>query len=149
MSAVVQVRYSASWIGWHAADWYASPNPGAPIYEELRSITRKLFGPAEPIREALQPLADHIRFAALYGSVAKGGDTADSDIDLLVVADDALTLETLYRQLEPVESTLGRRIEPTLYTLAEYRNRKDKGSPFLQRVLGGELIVLMGEIDIA
>ena len=34
--------------------------------------------------------------AFIYGSVAKGTDRADSDIDLMVVADD-LTLEELYR----------------------------------------------------
>ena len=124
-------------------------NPEAPIYGELRGIARKLLGPAEPIREALQPLAEHIRLAAIYGSVAKGNDTAESDIDLLVVGDDELTLESLYRLLEPVETRLERRIEPTLYTTAEYRRRREAGHPFLQRVLDGERIVLMGEIDAA
>ena len=124
-------------------------NPEAPIYGELRGIARKLLGPAEPIREALQPLAEHIRLAAIYGSVAKGNDTAESDIDLLVVGDDELTLESLYRLLEPVETLLERRIEPTLYTAAEYRRRREAGHPFLQRVLDGERIVLMGEIDAA
>ncbi len=124
-------------------------NPEAPIYEELRGIARKLLGPAEPIREALQPLAEHIRLAAIYGSVAKGNDTAESDIDLLVVTDQELTLESLYRLLEPVESTLGRRIEPTLYSSDEYRKRKEMENPFLMQVLNGQLIVLMGDTDAA
>ncbi|MBA3563947.1 MAG: nucleotidyltransferase domain-containing protein [Gammaproteobacteria bacterium] len=40
-----------------------------------------------PLRAALGPLADHIRAAFVYGSVAKSTDQAASDIDLMVIAD--------------------------------------------------------------
>jgi predicted nucleotidyltransferase len=36
----------------------------------------------------LGPYSDKIRAAFVYGSVAKGSDTARSDIDLMVIGDD-------------------------------------------------------------
>jgi len=121
-------------------------NPDCPVFEELCALVRKTVAMVEPIREALAPLAKKIERALIYGSVVKGTDTASSDIDLLVVADD-LTLEALYSALAPVEANLDRKISPTLYTRKEYDDRRAAGNPFLTRVLEGEHLVLMGSAD--
>ena len=121
-------------------------NAAAPIFEELRGIVVKTIGPADVLRTALAPLAEHIRLALLFGSVAKGSDSAKSDIDVLIVAD-TLTLERVYAALAPAEKRLGRPVNPTLYDEAEFRSRLDKGNPFLGKVLRGEHIVLMGDKD--
>lgn len=107
-------------------------NPKAPIFKELRSIVTKTLGPAEILRAALVPLGDAVRLALVYGSVAKGNDTAHSDIDLLIVSD-TLALEQIYAALLPVEQQLGRRVSPTLYTVADFRRRQSKGNAFLTR----------------
>lgn len=88
-------------------------NPTSPIYQELIGIVRKTVALVEPIRQALEPFVDRITLAILYDSVAQGRDTADSDIDLLVVAD-GMMLEDLYAALIFVESSLARKISPTL-----------------------------------
>lgn len=121
-------------------------NPAAPIFEELRGIVTKTLGPAEVLRAALVPLGDTVRLALVYGSVAKGSDTAHSDIDLLVVSD-ALTLEQVYEVLTPVEQQLGRRVSPTLYSVAEFRRRRAGSNPFLTKVLAGETIRLTEDHD--
>ena len=41
-----------------------------------------------PLEEALAPFRDRIQVAFVYGSIAKGTDTAQSDIDLMVISDD-------------------------------------------------------------
>ncbi len=123
-------------------------NPDSPVFTELCSLVRKTLGMGETIREALEPLAGKIRFAAIYGSVAKGTDTAGSDIDLLVVAEDMM-LEELYSVLLPVEQELERRINPTLYTPHEFMERKASGHPFVSRLLSGAHEVLMGGEDAA
>ncbi|MGK7296279.1 MAG: nucleotidyltransferase domain-containing protein [Candidatus Wenzhouxiangella sp. M2_3B_020] len=120
-------------------------NPASPVHEELCGIARKLFGPAEVVRKALESLRDRIELALVYGSVAKGTDRADSDIDVLIVSDELL-LEDVYSVLEDAEQAVGRKVNPTLYTVEEFRRRRDEGSPFLADVLAGEFIVLMGEI---
>ena len=109
-------------------------NPDAPIHDELVSIVRKTFGLAEPLREALAPLSDRIHAAFLYGSIAKGSDTASSDIDLMVIADDLAYAEIMLA-LHPVAERLGRPINPTVYARDELRSRLDAGNSFVGRVL--------------
>lgn len=121
-------------------------NRAAPIFEELRSILTKTVGLADPLRAALRPLARRVELALVYGSVASGSDRAQSDIDLLIVADQ-LTLEQLFRRLKTVEKKLGRTIHPTLYTREEFARRRSGGNAFVQKVLGGNYILLMGNID--
>ena len=121
-------------------------NPDSPVFEELRGLVLKTVAMAEPIRQALEPLAHRIALALVYGSVAKGTDTAASDIDLLVVSDQVM-LEDIYSALAPVETKLHRKFAPTLYTTREFAERKAVGSAFLTRVLADEHLVLIGTED--
>ena len=120
-------------------------NPASPLFAALHEIALKTTGLAEPLRTALHPLAKRILVASVYGSVAAGTDTASSDIDLLVVADN-VSLEEVYAALETTEQQLARRISVTLYSAEEFRRRKEKGNPFLIKVLAGALIPLLGDI---
>ena len=65
----------------HQKHYQANHKP--PLFEELRSIIEKTVGLQEPIRAALQPLANKISLAFIYDSIAKRSDTAASDTDLL------------------------------------------------------------------
>ena len=121
-------------------------NPDSPVFAELRGLVLKTVAMVEPIRQALEPLANQIALAVIYGSVAKGADTAASDIDLLIVADQ-LTLEDVYSALAPVEKDLDRKISPALYTSKEFADRKAAGNAFLTGVLAGEHLVLIGTED--
>lgn len=121
-------------------------NPDAPIFAELCGIATKLLGPADALRQALAPLADEIALALLYGSVAKGSDTATSDFDVLIVSD-TLTLEAAYAAFAPAEKTLGRPVSPTLYTRAEFARRLAQRNPFLRKLLDGPTITLVGDQD--
>jgi len=121
-------------------------NRAAPIFEELRSLVTKTVGLVDPLREALQPLAKQIRLALVYGSIAKGTDTARSDIDLMIITDD-LPMERIFAALAPVEKLLGRPINPTLLTPKEFLDRRRSGQAFLTKVLAGDHIVLLGSED--
>ena len=120
-------------------------NPESPIHAELVALIRKTVGLVEPLRGALAASPEAIDLALVYGSVAKGGATAASDIDLLLVSD-TLTLESAYGMLADVESALGRPINPTLYTNAEFEKRLRDGNPFLHKVLSGDTILLQGRL---
>lgn len=121
-------------------------NRDSPVFTELRGLVLKTVAMVDPIRHALEQLANQIALALVYGSVAKGTDTAASDIDLLVVADQ-LTLEEIYSALAPAEKQLHRKISPTLYTSKEFADRKAARNAFLTRVLAGEHMVLIGIED--
>ena len=118
-------------------------NAEAPIHAELVGIIRKTIGPAEPLREALAPLAGDITAAFVYGSVAKRSDTVGSDIDLMVLSD-SLTYADVVGALHPVIEQLGRDINPTLYSRAELAKRINQGNAFVTRVLGQPKLWVMG-----
>lgn len=121
-------------------------NPSSPIFAELTGIIEKIAGVADAVRSALAALGPRIPLAVMYGSIAKGSDTAKSDIDILVVADD-LGLEDLFSALQPVEERLGRRVSPTIYTREEFLRRRRGGNAFLNKLLGGKHVVLTGSED--
>src|ERR1700710_1277790 len=62
-------------------------NRQSPIFAELQSLVIKTVALSEPLRKSLEPYADKIKAAFVYGSVAKGMDTAHSDIDLMAIGD--------------------------------------------------------------
>ena len=125
---------------------YYQANRNSPIFEDLCAIVRKTIGLERVVQSALDPLKDKLSLAAIYGSVANRTDTAESDIDLLLVSDD-LTLEMVYSALQPAEKSLGRRIHPILYKLSEYRHRRSDETGFLAQTLQRPKTVIVGSID--
>jgi predicted nucleotidyltransferase len=121
-------------------------NADSPVFDALRTIVLRTSGFVEPLRSALAPLANRIRFATLYGSTAKGAATSRSDIDVLIVGD-GLFLEEVYAALSPAEKMFARRISPTLYTSGEFQKRRRNGNAFLKKVLAGTNLPLIGHVD--
>jgi predicted nucleotidyltransferase len=121
-------------------------NRESPLFSELCAIARKTFGLAEPIREALAPLASKIAAAFVYGSVAKRKDTASSDIDLMVVSDQ-VTYADVFAALEPITSRLGRLVNPTVYTTKDFVRRRKQGNAFLTRVVAQPKVWVIGGED--
>ena len=121
-------------------------NPESPIFAELCGIVQKTVGLAEPLRDALAPLAPRIRAAFVYGSVAKRQDTAASDIDLMLISDD-VAYGDLYAALETLSTRLGRTVNPTLYTAQELAKRVKRKEAFVTRVLAQPKIWLIGGED--
>ncbi len=121
-------------------------NPESPLFDEICSIVRKTIGLEESVRSALEPLTDRLILGLLFGSVVRGTDTAASDIDLLLVSDD-LTLEAVYTALAPLERSLGRRVNPTVFTSAEFDKRRRAEAGFLTRILQGPHVVVAGRLD--
>ena len=118
-------------------------NPQAPIYEELRGIVLKTFGIGDLLRQALAGLAAQIKVAFIYGSIAKGTDTAGSDIDIMIIADD-LSYSEVFSALAASEAKLGRTISPTLYHPPEFRGKLASDSSFAKRLIEQPKIFLIG-----
>lgn len=121
-------------------------NPDSPIYAELCGIARKTVGLAEPLREALAPLAAQIKAAFVYGSIAKKQDTARSDIDVMLVSD-TLTFGDTYLALDAASKSLGREVNPTILTVQDFAKRRAEAGSFVSRVLEQPKIWLIGGED--
>jgi predicted nucleotidyltransferase len=81
----------------------------------------------------LKPFSKAIRAAFVYGSVAKATDQSASDIDLMIMSD-SLTYGEVFGALERVTRTVGRKVNPTVYT-AEFSKRARSKNTFVARVL--------------
>jgi predicted nucleotidyltransferase len=118
-------------------------NPAAPIYAELCALALKTVGLAEPLREALAPLAKRIKVALVFGSVARHKDTAVSDIDVFVLSDSVDRTEVA-GALQSMEFRLARRINPTVFSTAEWRRKRKEGHAFVLKVLKQPKVFLIG-----
>lgn len=118
-------------------------NARSPLFKELRSIVRKTVGLAEPLREALVPFASKIVSAFVYGSVAGRTDTAQSDVDLMIISND-VTYADIFRAFETTSVSLGRKINPTVYSPQEFGKRIKDCNSFVTRVLKLPKLWLIG-----
>ena len=123
-----------------------SANRQSPLFKELSDLTRKVMGAAALLTEALLPIERKIEIAFLYGSVAKQSDNAESDIDIMIVGSD-LTLGEVLEQLLPVEEMLCRKVNPTCYTVGEFKKRLSDTGSFVNNVLSQPIIQLFGNMD--
>ena len=64
---------------------YFQAHAQSPVYAELVALTRKTLGVVPVLQEALAPLLPKLQAAWVYGSVARETDTAQSDVDVLLV----------------------------------------------------------------
>jgi predicted nucleotidyltransferase len=119
-------------------------NASAPIFEELRGLVLKTSGLVDVLRAALAPLAAKIDRAFIYGSVAKGKDTAKSDIDLMVISE-KVAYADLFAALEPATNRLKRTVNPTLYSPIDIEKRILNGNAFVKRVMEQPKLWVMGE----
>lgn len=108
-------------------------NPDSPVFEELCGLIRKTVGLREPLQRSLEPLKEQIDTAFVYGSIARGTDTAKSDIDLMLIGENMDYL-SVYEAIQKAESILQRQINPTLSTLSEWRNKINEKNPFITNV---------------
>jgi predicted nucleotidyltransferase len=70
----------------------------------------------------------------------------DSDVDLLIVADDAKAEDTLVEALDGIEKALQREVNYRIYEMEDFERIRESGDPFLQEVLSGEQIALKGSL---
>ena len=124
-------------------------NTRAAVYDTLHDLVLKTSGLADVLRTALADVALDVRAAFVYGSVAKNEDRSTSDIDLMVISD-TLAYAEVFAALEPATRRLGRAVNPTLYTQAEFARRAKSRNAFVSRLLSqSKLWIIGGDDDLA
>jgi predicted nucleotidyltransferase len=118
-------------------------NSASPVFSELRNLIIKTFGVADVVRAALSPLADTIKAAFIFGSMTGSEFKQDSDVDVMVIGDTAFS--EVVAALSPVQETLAREINPSVYPAEEFRSKLDGGHHFLKTVMKGPKLFLIGD----
>jgi DNA-binding transcriptional ArsR family regulator len=124
---------------------YYQANTNSPIFTDLRGLLFKTAGLVDVLAQALAPLAAKLRTAFVYGSIAAGNEQSDSDIDLMIVGQ--VSPKELALPLRGARELLGREINPTVYTPAEFNKKQAAKDPFLQQVLDKPKLFVLGNKD--
>lgn len=120
-------------------------NQRHPVFAEMRALVNKTVGIFNVLRSTLEPLAEQVTVAFVYGSVARQEETAASDIDLMIIGQ--VELDDVLARLSVPENTLGRTINPTVYSSKEFRKKLEGGNHFLNSVIDGQKVFLTGNED--
>ena len=106
-----------------------SANRQSPIFEELAGILRKTSGLADVVAEVLEPVADRIEVAFIFGSVARGAETQGSDIDVLIIG--AVDFGAVIDALHPAQQRLAREINPKVFSIRDWKAKVGERDPFI------------------
>jgi predicted nucleotidyltransferase len=104
---------------------------------------------AAQLSAALAPRAERITAAFVYGSVAKGEETARSDIDLMVIGDD-VTYSDFFDGFLEAEKLLNRPIHANFVSPEAWKRKLEEGSAFFCKINARPKIFVIGsEEDLA
>lgn len=119
------------------------PNTQHPLHADLRNLLAKTAGLQQQLQSVLAHLTPKLKFAVLFGSVARGEERADSDIDILLIGD--LSLDEALVALQGVERVLNRAINPVVFSVGEFTHKLRTGNHFLKTVLARQKTLLVGD----
>ncbi|MFC2108266.1 nucleotidyltransferase domain-containing protein [Candidatus Bipolaricaulota bacterium] len=120
---------------------YFRLNVANPILKDLKAIFLKTVGLGNLLQDALSD-ARRIEVAFIYGSVAKGEERAESDIDLAVIG--SISPKRLSAILSELEDSVGREINATAFTSEEWAARMQSSDHFVTTLLREPKIMLIG-----
>jgi predicted nucleotidyltransferase len=124
---------------------YYRAQTASPVFQELRALFSKTAGIVPLLSSELARFGGKIKWAAVYGSVARGEEQTQSDIDLLIVGQ--LGTIELLPALRKVEQQFGREVNVTRYSEVEFLTKRRGRDHFLNSVLKGKLITIAGSLD--
>lgn len=124
---------------------YYKARKDSPVFGDLRELFLKTAGIVPVLQSELSRFSDKIRWAAIYGSIARSEEGAQSDIDLLVVGE--VAMGDLVPVLRSVERRFRREVNVKRYSEREFRDKLRGGDHFVKSVVRGKVISLIGTPD--
>lgn len=123
---------------------YYTLNTEHMLFPEFKSMILKTVGIGDIIQGAIKNRND-ILIAFIYGSYAKNSENSESDIDLFVIGD--ILSADLQESVSEVESQTKREINPTVYSLKEFKEKYKAKNHFVLSVIKEPKIFLKGDED--
>ncbi len=116
----------------------------ATLYEPLAKLLERTVGLEPELRSALSDVAG-VEAAFLHGSYGTGKSVKPlSDVDVLVIG--TADPHSLRRRLRQVERQVGKEIDLTAYTRAEFAELARRGNSFAKQIIRGPVKVLVGSV---
>ena len=92
-----------------------------PAFHDLQQAFLKTDALAYSLKQALEPINSQLELAFVFGLLARGNATAESDIDLFLLGD--IGLKDVWAAMAEVTDNLKREFNPVIMTPSNYRER--------------------------
>jgi predicted nucleotidyltransferase len=112
-----------------------------PLYEEIKSIISKTIGLENELKELVDKL-DNVECSFVFGSIAKGTENSNSDIDLMLIGD--IDQDVLSSLIAPLEGKIGREINYHIYNHQEIVKKIKEQDGFISNIFLSHIIKLKG-----
>ncbi len=119
---------------------YYKANTDHPLHSILSELVAKTVGFTAILKQSLTHPA--IQLAFIFGSMAKNGEGAASDIDLMIIGD--IGLRELSTILSGQEEQIGREINPHIYSQKEFNQRLSANDHLVSKIVPGEKVFIIG-----
>lgn len=118
-------------------------NKETPYYKDLRNLIMKTTGISNIIQNHLKH--PDIEYLLVFGSIASGEDTPESDIDLMIIGD--IPEIKLIEEAKEIEKNIGRELNYILWTREEFEKKIKEKNHLLIDVADKPIIMLKGSED--
>lgn len=115
-------------------------NKKYPLLKEVKKAFELRYGLGDLIAESLKKVKG-IKEAYIFGSYSKGDFEAESDIDLLIIGNHAVTEAT--KELLPVQEKIKREINVIDLTEKEFIRRKKDKDEFIINIFSDKVIKIL------
>ena len=124
---------------------YYQANVSFLIFSELVSILRKTSGLTNALANALAPLEDKVEVAFIYGSIARGTENAESDVDIIIIGD--ISFKAAATALYSAQTIIGREINPRVYQRTEWQTLIATKNAFIKEILNKPKLFIKGTMN--
>ncbi|MCD8485160.1 winged helix-turn-helix domain-containing protein [Candidatus Woesebacteria bacterium] len=119
-------------------------NKSYDFYPELLRLAAKSSGLGKEIKKARKTIGNP-RFVTFSTKFAQYKNRAHDEVDILLVGD--VKMQTLTPLIQKEEKRRGHEINYTTMTLEEFEFRKTRRDPFVNEILSGGVIMIIGDED--
>lgn len=110
---------------------YYCANQRHPLFWDLKNIVEKTTGAIFLLQSKLKD--ERIEYAFIFGSIAKGEEKAESDIDLLIIGE--ISMREISKLLFGLQEKIGRDINPHIYKKSEFVSKMKKRDHFILNIM--------------
>jgi len=116
-------------------------NKEHPLYEEIKSIISKTIGLENEWKKLIDKL-DNVEYAFVFGSIAKGTENSNSDVDLMLIGD--INQDAFTSALSSIEGKIAREINYHIYSNQEIIKKIKEKDGFVSNIFLSPIIKLKG-----
>ncbi|MBS3134973.1 nucleotidyltransferase domain-containing protein [Candidatus Woesearchaeota archaeon] len=123
-------------------------NKNSYLFEPLKNLflaeEATIIKLKEKIRRYLN--VQHIKTAAIFGSIVKGLGGINSDIDLFIITDNKKwTSETMEKLQKEINLEFGSVLMPYILTKEEFKSKKNK--PIIKNIIENNILIIGDKIE--